>query len=105
VVDFDPSRLDRLFAANKPAEPAAAPAPAALPTPPAPQREVRSAFSRHAEFNKWFEDGFDAFRRADYQQALTLWERAASLNPDDGRVKANIKLAAKKLAAQPGRNS
>lgn len=49
------------------------------------------------DFGTLLDGGFDAFREKNYQLAMTLWRRAEELNPEDKRLKYNLKLVAKKL--------
>ncbi len=49
------------------------------------------------DFGELLDEGFDAFREKNYKLAHTLWRRAQELNPDDKRLKYNLKLVEKKL--------
>jgi hypothetical protein len=46
-----------------------------------------------ARYYTLFEDGLEAFRRQDYQQALACWREANGLNPADRSLEVNIRVA------------
>ncbi len=49
-----------------------------------------------------FEAGLEAYRAARYEDAVTCWEEARSLNPADRVLETNIRVARAKLD-KPGR--
>jgi tetratricopeptide (TPR) repeat protein len=52
------------------------------------------------EFSELLEGAIEAFRRKDYAQARVLFDRAAELRPDDGRVRYNLNLLTKRFSGK-----
>lgn len=49
------------------------------------------------EFNSFYDAGFDSYRRNDFVTALSFWEQAEQINPDDKNLKINLAIIRKKL--------
>ncbi|MCF6237739.1 MAG: response regulator [Candidatus Marinimicrobia bacterium] len=51
-------------------------------------------------FNQLYDEGFDKYREGNLQKALSLWEEAQKIKPDDKTLSVNLSIVKKKLANQ-----
>ena len=58
--------------------------------------------SPRERFDLLFEQGWDKYRQADYAGALSCWEEARQINPEDKSIESNLKVVRRKLAAASG---
>jgi CheY-like chemotaxis protein len=56
--------------------------------------------TRRQRFHELFEQGYEAFRNADYKSCVGFWERALVVDPQSKVVEVNLRVAREKLAAE-----
>jgi CheY-like chemotaxis protein len=62
-------------------------------------RAAPMAEARREQFAALFDEGFDRFRAQDYPGAVACWERAHAIDPSNGAIAVNLRIAREKSEA------